>query len=579
MGDWYSLNPNELIPSSVLAAAQGVTSLVSEVIQAAELTLSTLPSLPAAPSVPNPSSAVASQLLGALSALTSGVKLNVLVVPIQKTFPNQPSPLLPATASDLQNWTGNNAPVSTDASSAYQHLVSSSANVSGGNAGFYKAFVNSLLDMTNANRPSFVKTTDAVTAAVIMVGDPSFYNTVQGASGLNQLMRPKADLTARTIPIPQNVTATPAAGPSGSTAADVSIVINWDPPSTSYGPQYFPGVTFSVNRYAIIRSTDVTVRSARSVLDLFPTQALTAGMTSGNNTVVAVGTGTNSTYADTGLDPDEEGPLYYSVAWEVNITEQSSTGPTTSLVGFDKLSAFVSVDPSAPPPVVSGSSANWGSTSPGQSLFPQVGSTVTQLSQQIQYLQAGAPSTATLMQNAMNTAKASANQLSAGAAALTTQVQNLQASLQRPLPSMYVTRITGTGGNTFLTTEFARRLQESDPNRPPFDHNEYVCGIVVMAGGPTSASISNASALLDALFGPATPANPLIAILDALGTTVTNAETVMFGPNMQPLPTGTAPVVTPVLPVINAAGAPVAGDDPTNPNIDFTNDTPLESLC
>jgi len=321
------------------------------------------------------------------------------------------------------------------------------------------------------------------------------------------------------------------------------------------------------------------------VLDVFTTQDLTEGLESSKGKVVAIGTAKNSSYLDTTKPPDDGSPVYYCVAWETTVTEPS--GSTVSK--FDKVSTVAKVTQAAPVPSQSGSPPDWASYGAAADMFPTLAASVQTVIERAKLLINGKPSPTSRVADSLKIVSAMADRLEGKAVDLMDDVDALSASLSRPMPGLYVTRMTsGTGGNAFLMTELARRLGNvSDPTRPPFDHGEYVCGLCFVAGAPRLADLQAAVAFLDALFGPPTATNPLLGIITAIDTAVTAAETTVFGENMQPLPPAQASTVDPLTgrppvpntPVISNSGTPVASDSVDNPAAGDTNVKPLSELC
>jgi hypothetical protein len=529
---------------------------------------------------------VINTVLDTIKGLLTTGSIHVLIVPIAKTIPQAPQPALPPTLNDLQTALNVSlGPPNSAAATAYQTLIKNT----GGNAGFYKAFATAIMNPTDPNRPQYDSPTDAVAMAVLLVGAPRYSSIISAASIFDQLTQPAGGdgAAARTVPIPQNVRAQVV----GSAAAKgVGVQLNWDVPQSAYTSPYFPGVSNAIKRYALIRSTDPSAQSARSVLDFFQTQTLTQGMTVGKATVVSIGSGSTSAHLDTStLDPSV--PVYYCVAWETNSTE---AGVTTTL-SFDRISNITKVQPTAPQPPQTGSSPDWVATNSPINVFPPVAKAAQTLISQARSLAAPSETSSMRLSNAMNLATGATQRLAARETDLLTEVQQLSTALSRPIPSLYVTQMSnGSGGNSYLLSELAARLSNTtDPSRPPFDNGEYVCGICLVAGAPRLADLAPIIAFFDALFGPATAANPLLGLLASINTAVTAAETAVFGPNMLPLPTGTStdPTVPgsidpltgkpypPSLPVIAADGTPVAADSPDNPNAGFTNVTPPQETC
>lgn len=581
MGDWNAVDPNDLLPADLIDGVHSLASLAHDVLSSAKAALSSVPALPGLPALPNPAAAAAAALLDALEGLLTGAKVHVLAIPISKLPPLPEPPRLPATVANLEQWLDVQLGSSVDTAQAYQALLAGS----GGNAGFYRAFAESFFDTGDPNRPQFFKQSDAVTMAVVMAGASSYGSIAQAASVFDQLFRPKGavgSFDSRVTPTPQNVTAKPVPSASG---ASIGVRVEWDPPQPVFSFPYFPGLAIEVSRYAVIRLIGPKSPSVTTVLDVFTTQDLVVGTTSKRGTVVAVGTGLNSSYLDTTAPPADGSPVYYCVAWETRVTEPSST----SIGKFDKVSTVTKVSQVAPPPSQTGSPPDWSSFGAAADAFPALAANVQTVIERAKSLVGGRPSPSSRLADALKTSAAMAERLENKAIDLMNDVDALAESLARPLPSLHVTRITSaTGGNGFLMSELARRLGNlSDPTRPPFDHGEYVCGACFVAGAPRLADLSAAIAFFDALFGPATPSNPLMGVISAIDTAVTAAETTVFGSNMRPLTaeqavgvdplTGRTP--PPIEPIIAASGDPVASESPDNPNAGNTNRTPLSDLC
>jgi hypothetical protein len=579
MSDWNTINPNQLLPSALMSAVEAASGALTGLLSslASDLTLISTFSLP---SRPNPTEAVIKAILNTLKSMLSGARIHMLTVPITKTFPVPEPAALPPTLDDLQDALDIAlGPTNTITADAYATLVTKS----GGNAGFYNAFATSLMDPLDPNRPQYDSSTDAVAMAVLLVGASRYAAITSAASTLDQLTRPKGGngLAARTVPIPQNVTAkiVTSTGTPG-----IAVQINWDAPTGPFTSPYFPGVTATVTKYAIIRSTDGGAASARSVLNFFSTQNLTEGMTSGNATVISIGDGKTSSYLDTDVTLDPKVPVYYCVAWQCTGTEVDAT----FTLAYDRVSNVAKVVASAPTPPQTGKSPDWVATPNALAAFPVLAKAAESLIAQTKSVLSPSKGSKDRLGNALKLAQGSAARLSARATELLHDVQSLQTSLSRPIPSLYVTQMSsGTGGNAFLLSELARRLEDtSDGSRPPFDNGEYVCGICFVAGAPRLADLANILAFFDALFGPANAANPLMGLLAAIDTAVTQAETVVFQPDMTPYPPGT-PNIDPLTgeppvastPVIAEDGTATATDSAANPNAGFTNVVPTSDLC
>lgn len=581
MTEWNKINANQLLPSEFTASVTAIASAIEGALASVAATLS-LPSFLSLPSIESAAEAVVNAILNTVQSLLTAGRIHTLVVPISKTIQSAPLPALPPSLSDLQTSLAVNlGPADSIASNAYANLV----QTTGGNAGFYNAFATSLMNPTDPNRPQYDNQSDAVAMAVLLIGAPNFSGIAAAASMIGQLTGGAGSgnngnsASARTIPVPQNLKARVV---GSSVAKGVGVRLDWDVPQSVYASPYFPGVSIAVNRYAVIRSTDPKAQGARSVLDLFATQALTEGLVSGKNTVLSIGSGLGSAYLDTDvLDPKV--PVYYCVAWETNVSEPSGN----NTLPFDQISNVAKVSTAAPQPPQTGAATAWAATGSAIEAFPPIARAAQTLIEQTRTLITPSGTASSRLSSAIQLAQDASKRLAARATDLTNDVKQLATSLARPIPSLYITQMSSsTGGNVFLLSELAKRLNNmTDTSRPPFDHGEYVCGVCFVAGASRLADLAATIAFFETLFGPADAANPLMGLLAAIDTVVTQAETSVFGPDMRPLPPGT--IVDPLTgkpPIaqtvtIADSGTPVGTLDPTNPNAGDTNVTPVSELC
>lgn len=584
MAQWNVIDAGQLVPKELVSAIKGASGLATSALDALGADIASVASLPPLPDLPDPSAAAAAAIVAALDALVAGTKVHAVMIPVSKVIPDPAPPRAPATVDDLQAWLDIRLGPATGTAEAYQALVAGA----GGNAGFYRAFLESMFDASDPNRPQFFGQSDAVTMTVIMSGAASYASVAHAASVIDQLIRPPGSgggAGARVIPVPQDVSARPVAAATGGR---IAVQVSWTPPQHVITLPYFPGLSMAVRRYAVIRMTSPRATSVRGVLDLFPTQTLVEGMATEDAEVVAVGSGLNSRFLDSDPPTDPSSPLYYCVTWEVEIAEPSGT----VVMPFDQVSNVIKVAAIAPPPTPTGSPPDWRTMASALDVFPGLSDLVRRVLAQLDTVVGGSPSPTSRLTSAMKQASDMAQRLSARAGDLLADVDRLQAALSRPLPSLHAIQLTsGTGGNAFLAAELARRLGDlSDPGRPPFDAGEYVCGICIVAGAPRLADLTPVVTLLGSLVGPADEDNPLVSVLTAIDTVVTQAETTVFDPAMRPIvpvagqPTQAVDPLTgrppaPVTPVISAGGVAVASDDAENPNQGDTNVIPTSALC
>jgi hypothetical protein len=580
MSAWSTINPNQLVPTEVVSSITTIADLINSVISVPAAL--SVPSTPSLPSPTDAARAVAKALLDTLSSILKGGRIHMLAIPIVKTPSVVVPPSLPPTLDDLQAALNVTlGPSSTASADAYARMVAKT----GGNAGFYNAFAQSLMDLADPNRPQYDGQHDAVTMATLLVGASSYASITSAATTLDLITKPKSGntMSARSLPVPQSVVGrvVGASAPPG-----VGVRLDWDAPADSIAPPYFPGIRFNVKRYAVIRSTNARLQAATNVLELFPTQALTEGMTSSDFKVVAIGSGKNSAFLDTDAPADPSAPLYYCVAWEVAVSENGGTATT---LPFSRLSGVVKVTPKAPTPPLTGQSPDWVATDAAINMFPGLAAGAQALIEEARVLIKPSASPLDKINGAITLAAGATQRVAARSKELLDDVKRLSTALSSPMPSLYVTQMSSTtGGNAFLMAELARRLNDrSDPARPPFDAGEYVCGVCFVAGAPRLADLASVITFFEALFGPATAENPLLGIVAAIDTVVTQAETAVFGPDMRPLTPAQASGVDPATglppvldtPVTADTGTPVETNDPQNPNAGDTNVTPTSELC
>src|SRR3989304_4922173 len=250
MTTWTPIDPNQLIPNNLVSAISTLGDVLSGILSDIRDPLSKFP-LFTLPSTPDPITVVVNAILDTLEGILKAGRIHTLAIPIAKTIPNQPPPPLPATLNDLQAiLNARLGPATTAQADAYTNMVIRT----GGNAGFYKAFATATTNPQDLNRPQY-GSKDAVVMAVLLVGAPRFDSIASAASTLDILTRPSADnsFVSRVIPVPANLM-TKVVG--SSTAPGIGVRLDWDAPQTKNKLPYFPGVDITVDRYAIIRSTD-----------------------------------------------------------------------------------------------------------------------------------------------------------------------------------------------------------------------------------------------------------------------------------------------------------------------------------
>lgn len=539
--NWESIDLSHFLPPEIPQAISTVTGVIDEFltlykqgINAAKLYQASLSG-----GGIDILGTVVNALVDTVQGLLQAGKIHALFVPIPKHFPQagQPSTVAP-TLDDVALELGFDfqqagITFSSGANSAYTDLIGNR----GGNASFFRTFAESLNDLFDLNRPQYFSPGDAVAMTVLLCGAPSFSELVGIAASFNRLFKPQAnsDLTARMVPVPQNLRASVIGLP---TAKTIGVRLDWGTPLVAYSSPYFPAVTTRVKKYAVIRCTDPRVASsAQSVLDFFSTRDLKEGLTSDDaakvSKVIAVGSGSNASYVDHDDTLDKNHTYYYCVAWQVEVEEN---GKTTAL-GFDRVSNVAKTRVRSAPPGVS-TPPDWAAYGSMLDLVPELSVQVNILLQQIKALAdrqtGGAGGSVT---SALTLIEKNIDEFAKRLDDLNARVKRFNAVVAEPLPALYSTTITGVGGNAFLLGELAARLHDStDSTRPPYDDNEYVLGICLVAGGPRIPDIQPVIDFLNSLFQPPAAKSPVFNALAAVGAAVAAQEQFVFGPTMTPYP-------------------------------------------
>jgi hypothetical protein len=113
------------------------------------------------------------------------------------------------------------------------------------------------------------------------------------------------------------------------------------------------------------------------------------------------------------------------------------------------------------------------------------------------------------------------------------QIKALTELLRLPekLGGVYIRAFEGTGGNQYLLSDLANSLSEGFPNAPPFHRgDEYVMGVILMAGGP-KARVQASTKLLKSIF--MTGSLDVEVMADALGDAIGGLEEAAFGVNLE----------------------------------------------
>jgi hypothetical protein len=142
------------------------------------------------------------------------------------------------------------------------------------------------------------------------------------------------------------------------------------------------------------------------------------------------------------------------------------------------------------------------------------------------------------------------------------QIQALTNLLALPnkLGGVYIRAFEGGGGNQYLLSDLANSLAEGFPNAPPFHRgDEYVMGVILMAGGP-KARVQASTALLRAIF--ASGSTEIESLVDSLGEAIEGLEEATFGADLNATVEIEVPTFDADLQPLKLCTVPVAAEIP-----------------
>lgn len=509
------------VPGGITTAVDGLKTVAST----ASTALTVVKSLVEALSATATTSLSASQLTiqaavaaieAAVKALTQDAGVYVLLVPPRSKviIPDAVKAALTQSLAVTPTPEGLNTQAMFSGESTTNQeaaILRSMFSATGGNAGFVRAVLESFDDTGDANRPQLADT-DAVAGMYIVAGAANIASIVPFTNGMSALMAPgrPTALDAPSIPCPQNVKA--------KVVAKSAVRLQW----TFQQPLVeIPALgTFAkVTEVAIIRSTSVKMLSASTPQELFGSNALTKGMKSGDaltevvDVVSYTGTDLKSTY----LDSSEHKPgagYYYAVSFHMKLgtsTELSGSGGTD--LKFPRLSNVVKVyfsqEDHGTPRSITGVPPDWYRTPRTIDLFPALGALLDQVASFA--VQVGDTTTGygDLLKANVKLLEQQIKGYTDLATKLTAAAANISSFTSIDLGAVSARSFSGTGGVNFVKKDIVKAFGDTtDPQRPPFDGDEFVSGAVILATTPDAVALletilgnvnTGASAIADAL--------------------------------------------------------------------------------
>jgi len=429
----------------------------------------------------------------------------------------------------------------------------------GGNYGFFKTVIESLRDEGDTNRPQFYDEDDYVGGVVLVMGVGGFdalgfLDDIWKLFGLFDFDLdgvPKA-------PRPQNLQGramTPIVKSAvNDTGGKFSTFLEWDPvevPITKLTD--LGGIILFPERYAIIRSkNNVNALSANSVVDLMGTRTLSNGSTFGPSEVVFEGPydPTDVTYIDENIESEPDDSFYYTIAWKLRAYGADEDRTTSDGTAYEYwyTSNVVRV---VPYPTVPGSTPpDWRRTPSVSSLFPEFAYLLRLLVAELEKMAGKLVGALDFITEYVEFLKSEIQRYEELVNKILDALEQLTFKFQLPTAGVYYRTFEGEGGNTFFIQDLALSLRSSYASSPPFHKgDEYVTGVILMAGGPSPSAAADVGAqsgkqivesfmrLIGWIFGGSS--SGLTPVLEGLDSAVEDLENQYFNDDMS---VGVAPV-------------------------------------
>ena len=550
------------VPSPVAAAVEGLKTVATTVSTALTLVKTMVDALSSLEVASLSASQIAvkaavATVEAAVKSLTSDTGLYVLLVPPRSLI------LIPETVraafSSNALYHTNVESLKVQAMFTGEPVTAQTVNIldslfsaTGGNAGFVRSVSESFDDEGDDNRP-ILADTDAAAGMYLVAGASSIASILPFTNGMSSLLAPgrPTALDAPAIPSPQGLQA--------KVVTSKAIRLQW----TFQQPLVeIPvlGTFAKVTEISVIRSTSVKLMSAATPQELFGSNKLSVGMKTGDGftEVISVqkydGLDFKSTYLDDATHDAGMG-YYYAVSFHVKLgTRKELTDGGGTDIGFPRLSnvvkVYLSKEDHGTPRSIAGVPPDWYRTPRVVDLFPAIGNLLNQVaSLAVQFGDTTTGYSELLKANA----KALEQQIKGYtdlATQLTAAASSLSAFSSINLGAVSQRFFAVTGGVPAIKKDLVTAFGDtSDPNRPPFDDNEFVSGVVVIATTPS------AIALLNDLMSSLSAAGSVIAdALAKIDMQLSTLETALFNDDMSPH--GAAPVAT-----LPTSGVPQIGSD------------------
>lgn len=542
--NWSTFKVEPLFPTEIRGVVDAVTTVTGALTEILQLTRTALEFAQqfASAASGNPAEdalrATIDEIEGFIDGLVAQTAAHAIFIPIQKqdfglTEPRpttlQPIELTPTIAELLSE-----GAFSTPPEFETQALINESETAQGGNAGFWRALQTSIQDEGDLNRPNF-PTDFAVAGVCIIFGAESFGSLQQNFQLFEQVFEVgnRAQLSGNTRPVAQNVRANTRVT-TNTTPARVAVQIDWDALPLVIGLPLYSDEVISVDEIFVVRSTNPSIREKFSWGQVFsrePRDSSSDLQEEGDAKVVARidNDGFVVRYIDDDETLEENKAYYYALCVRYSIDDEVQP--------MGNFSNVVRTEFRRPQGTRRSVQPDWWATPSLIALFPELEGLLNTVRLEIAGLgsrtasNSGASAvigqTITQIDSLIEQGESLLSQIDATASKLTALTQKeFQAATSSTLLSV------STGGMERWMGDLAARMADrSDPTRPPFDDDELVAGIVIVAGAPNLPQLQAFIDLLSLFFGSAED-NPIVDAVSAVEAAAREAETIVFDDTM-----------------------------------------------
>jgi len=403
-------------------------------------------------------------------------------------------------------------------------FINHATNATGGNHGYWRTFMLSLYDTGDAARPLFPPNY-AVAGVSVIMGANSLSLLMPLMDIFNQLlfMGTRGSLSSRILPMPRNLRGLVIPMPDKQ---ELGVQLDWDPIPLVILRPGFTSEQFQVKNILVIRSVDPNLRQRfgwAQNFDFIPSVLTDADPTvkdweidpDAETQVIAQLKNTGFVFRYVDRVPLKEGRAYY-YALAVIYTLGGVLQPVSNLSNVETIYYNGRARPSS-----RGEPPDWFMTPTAVQLFPVLYSIIGEAKIFISKMLARTTSNNGVV-NLILQLIAQVDLLLIEARRISFLLNQL-ANRIKLLSTMETAGVRTTnievpaGGIQAWGAELARRLaDESDPSRPPYDHNELCAGFIIVAGAPRLPELRAFRELLSLFFGDDKPTSlrEVLEILD-----------------------------------------------------------------